>query len=95
MAGREVRRYVDCTDIVTRVPPPVFGYGHGGDMRYVDRKGRLRAAAPSPRDVLGDRAMAFLTYLPKYGWRFWRNVPARSSADHAPINYVSALLGRR
>jgi pimeloyl-ACP methyl ester carboxylesterase len=95
VARCDVRRYVDCSDIVTRLPPPLFGYGHVGEKRYLDRKGRLRASPPSRWEVLGDRLMACVTYLFHDAWRFWRNAPARSAADHAPVNYVSAVLGRR
>lgn len=95
LAGRDVRRYVDCADIVPQVPPPLLGYGHVGALRYIDRSGRVRATPPSRWALMGDRAMALPIYWIKYGWRFWRNAPARSAADHAPINYVSAVLGRR
>jgi hypothetical protein len=92
--GRDVRRYVDCTDFVSRVPPPI-GYGHVCKMRYIDRFGQIHYPPPDDASVDRDRRAAGLAYLAKYAWQVWKNVPVRSGADHAPINYVSALLGRR
>jgi pimeloyl-ACP methyl ester carboxylesterase len=94
-AGRDVRRYVDCTDIVARVPPPLLGYDHVHVMRYVDRAGRVRATPPAGMALLRDRSAARVSYLLKHAWKVWKNAATRSAADHAPINYVSALLGRR
>lgn len=90
---RDVRRYVDCADFVTRVPPLI--YGHVAERRYIDRHGRIHDPPPGRAAVWRDRWAARLSYLVTHAWRFWRNALARSFADHAPINYVSALLGRR
>jgi len=91
--GRDVRRYVDCTDLVATVPPPVV-YTHLGEMRYVDRLGRVRIPPPGAVARLQDAWLGRLA--------FWRkcagkpgNVEVRMLADHAPINYISAVLGRR
>ncbi len=92
--GRDVRRYDDCTDIVARIPPPV-GYGHVSEARYIDHLGQVHAPPPDDAEISADRRKGTLLYLRKYAWQLWSNVPARSGADHAPINYVSALLGRR
>ena len=94
-AGRDVRRYVDCADIVPQVPPRMITFRHVGDMRYFDRNGHLHPGVPSRWALLVDRAIALPSHWLRYGWKFWKNVPARSGADHAPINYVSAMLGRR
>ena len=88
-AGRRVRRFVDCLDLVTRVPPLL--YRHLDGLHAIDHRGVVHPgglAAP-----LADRAEATLAYLslaldPQ-------NCPTRDLADHAPINYVSALLGIR
>lgn len=93
LAGRAVRRYVDCIDGVTRLPPPL-GYAHVGEMVYIDRLGRAHSPPPPPAALRRDRVKARLDYWRKYGLRP-RNVPLRSGADHAPVNYISALLGRR
>lgn len=91
--GRDVRRYVDCTDLVATVPPPVV-YTHVREMRYIDRLGRVKACPPGALTRLQDAWLARLA--------FWRkcvgrpgNVELRMLADHAPINYISAVLGRR
>lgn len=35
-------RWVNNNDLVTRVPPPIFGYRHTGREIYIDSKGRIR-----------------------------------------------------
>jgi pimeloyl-ACP methyl ester carboxylesterase len=93
-AGRDVRRFVGCADLVTRVPPELLGYSHLPDMRYIDRGGAVRATPPSKPEIDADRATARRDYL-HCAIDVWHNVPARDLADHAPINYVGALLGGR
>jgi hypothetical protein len=93
-AGRDVRRYVDCTDMVARVPPELLGYAHLAGLRYIDRNGAVAAVEPTKAQIEADRAAARLDYLHCLV-DVWHNVPARDLADHAPINYVGALLGGR
>jgi pimeloyl-ACP methyl ester carboxylesterase len=92
-SGRKVRRYVDCTDGVPRLPPPV-GYEHLGEMRYIDHLGNLHSPPHDEAALRQDRRTARRIYRRKYAWRVG-NVCVRSGADHAPVNYISALLGRR
>ncbi|HEV8239575.1 MAG TPA: lipase family protein [Thermoanaerobaculia bacterium] len=84
-------RYVDCCDLVTRLPPAAFAYRHTGERRFLDREGTLRPAATDDdirRECRGARTR-YLLKLP-----FLRGkVATRDLADHAPVNYVSALLG--
>ena len=89
----ENHRYVDCYDVVTRVPLPIMGYEHLGQPQYIDRTGGI---TPNPSDAFvdADRIAAVEKYLLKYLFRHG-NVGARELADHAPINYVSALMGVR
>jgi hypothetical protein len=94
-AGRPVRRYVDCTDKVTMVPPELVGYRHVEGEIYIDRSGLVHAAPPSAEVVSEDRGAARRAYLLRHAWKVWRNVLVRDLADHAPVNYVSAVLGRR
>jgi hypothetical protein len=94
-AGRPVRRYVDCTDKVTMVPPELVGYRHVEGEIYIDRSGLVHAAPPSDGLVSEDRRAARRAYLLEHAWKVWRNVLVRDLADHAPVNYVSAVLGRR
>lgn len=83
------RRYVDCCDIVTRVPPETLGFMHVGDPYYIylDRTIKFNPE----RDALKqDRDRARDQYLIEYAWKIG-NVPVRDLADHAPINYVTAV----
>jgi hypothetical protein len=91
--GRDIRRYVDCTDAVSRVPPPVF-YRHVCERRYIDHAGTVHHPPPDSKAVFKDRWAGRSVYLRKYALAPG-SVPLRSGADHAPINYVSAVLGRR
>ncbi len=86
-------RYVDCCDIVTRVPLPVMGYDHVGVPEYIDRNGAITLNPPK-ETIVQDRFDAVEDYLLKYAFQVG-NVGARELADHAPINYVSAVMGLR
>lgn len=87
-----VRRYVDCADIVTMVPF-WWPYVPVGERIYIDRDGKLHETA-SAASVAADREIAIAEYSEHYR-NIWTNVLIRRLADHAPINYVSALLGIR
>ena len=39
LAGVDVQRYVDCCDIVCRIPPESFEYRHVGTVQYINRDG--------------------------------------------------------
>lgn len=86
-------RYVDCCDGVTRVPLQVMGYEHLGSPQYIDRTGKI-TANPGADFIHRDRLSAVEEYFHKYFWKSG-NVGARELADHAPINYVSAVMGIR
>ncbi len=92
-AGRKIRRYVDCCDVVTTVPPPV-GHKHVGELFYIDRHGAVHRPPPNALEMLDDQAKANLEYVPLALGRLG-TVEARNFADHAPINYISAMLGIR
>lgn len=92
-AGRDVRRYVDCRDAVTTVPV-LFGYRHLKGERYIDSAGRVLDQPPSLGRRGQDALRADGEYLIHCAGRLG-NVPFREAADHAPINYVSAVLGVR
>jgi hypothetical protein len=87
------RRFVDCCDIVSRLPPESLlsgiTYAHFGIPYYIDRK---RNITPNPTaDVMEeDRLIAASEYLVDYAWKTG-NVGFRELADHAPINYVTAV----
>jgi hypothetical protein len=86
-------RYVDCCDAVCRVPPKTFGYQHCGRRTYIDRHGAIRPDA-TPPEILTDRAAATIEYPLHLGSPL-ENVTTRQLADHAPLNYSSAVLGVR
>ncbi|HSK44812.1 MAG TPA: lipase family protein [Candidatus Binatia bacterium] len=83
-------RYVDCCDIVTRVPPEGLGYRHLGQPFYIAQD-RSITLDPDEAFINKDRLKAFLEYPMKYeSWRK-ENVGVRELADHTPVNYVSAV----
>jgi hypothetical protein len=86
-------RYVDCCDIVARIPPETLGYEHIGDPYYIDRSGLIKFDPPI-ETMEHDRMIAAAEYFLAYSWRHG-TVAVRELADHAPINYVSAVLGAR
>jgi len=89
LAGLPGRRYVDCTDAVTLVPPEILGYQHFGPAFYIDR-GRRVTLDPGVEFLLKDKVAAVADYVAEYAWRIG-NVDVRELADHAPINYVLAV----
>jgi hypothetical protein len=83
-------RYVDCCDIVTRIPPAGLGYAHLGQPYYIAQD---RSVTFNPGDdfIRKDRLEAFLEYPFKYeAWKK-ENVGVRELADHTPVNYVTAV----
>jgi len=83
-------RYVDCCDIVTRVPPEVLGYKHLGQPTYIAQD-RTITVGPDDDFIEKYRLKAFLEYPMKYeSWRK-ENVGVRELADHTPVNYVTAV----
>lgn len=89
-AGRQVRRYRDCADFVARIPYGWLGFYHVVPPSYLDRHGKPQPEAAIAADMVAARAEYRQRYRGIKG-----NVPLRDLADHAPINYVSALLGLR
>ncbi|CAN5373288.1 hypothetical protein BH10PSE14_BH10PSE14_04860 [soil metagenome] len=92
-AGRAVRRYVGCYDFVTNLPPPIW-FRHVAKMHYVDRHGIVHWPPPGLLGRVIDRVFGDVAYLRRYGLRRG-HVWFRTGADHAPINYVAAVLGKR
>lgn len=86
-------RYVNCCDVVCRVPPATpLGYTHVGTLAYINRKGKL-LATPNEKTMLDDRLKASAEFLPHALTR--GTIFSRDLADHAPINYLSGILGLR
>ena len=87
-------RYVDCCDIVTRIPPEGLGYAHLGQPYYIAQD---RSVTFNPADsfIRDDRIEAFFEYPLKYhAWKK-ENVGMRELADHTPVNYVSAVTAAK
>lgn len=89
LGGVKSFRYVDCCDLVTQLPPALLGYAHIGDALYIDRDREL-TGDPSDDYVSADRLRARADYLLQYAWKAG-NVSIRDLADHAPINYITAI----
>jgi hypothetical protein len=89
LGGVKSFRYVDCCDIVTQLPPAILGYAHLGNAYYIDRNRKVNQN-PSDDFVSADRLRAREDYLLQYAWKSG-NVGVRDLADHAPINYVTAI----
>jgi hypothetical protein len=86
-------RYVNCSDIVTRVPPDQLGYVHVGTLRYINRNGQMPNAI-SEADITLDRIEGAASYLLRYAF-LKGTLFTREMADHTPINYVSAVMALR
>ncbi|HET8923310.1 MAG TPA: lipase family protein [Candidatus Acidoferrum sp.] len=89
LGGVKNFRYVDCCDAVTELPPEVLGYAHLGDPLYIDRNRKMNSN-PGDDFISSDRWRARVDYFLHYFWKSG-NVGARELADHAPINYVTAI----
>ena len=92
--GRDMVRYIDCTDLVTSVPFEWLGYAPLGSIKYIDRDGVVHDPPPAAEAIDEDRSRARRDYLRTYALKFG-NVPVRGFADHTPVNYVSAVTGKR
>jgi Lipase (class 3) len=86
-------RYVDCCDLVARIPPELLGFTHVGKPYYITASRRL-VWNPDEAVMTQDQNRAREEYILNYSWRMG-NVAIRDLADHAPINYVSAIVADR
>jgi hypothetical protein len=86
-------RFVDCCDFATRLPPEMFSYVHVGSLCYIDRNGQL-LESPTEDAINADRRKAAAWYLAHHSF-LHGTVFLRDLADHAPINYVSGVMGLR
>jgi hypothetical protein len=87
--GRVVHRYVNCADIVTIIPPEIFGYQHISPEIYIDQNGNIHNPVRTGLHAT-DTSAARLDYFLHQSWRLG-TVEVRDLADHSPINYVYAL----
>lgn len=85
-----IRRYVDCCDLVTRLPSASPWYAHVGAPRYIDRNG-IVGNGTDAEEVRRDQDHARLEYFHDHALAPG-DVPVRDLADHAAANYVYALF---
>jgi pimeloyl-ACP methyl ester carboxylesterase len=90
LQGVDNHRYVDCCDIVTRIPLEGMGYAHLGKPYYIDRMRRV-TFNPNFLFMWYDRFRAGLRYLEDYAVKPG-NIGVRDFADHAPVNYVEPVM---
>ena len=91
IAGVNHHRYVNCADLVPRVPGG--DYTETGLLHFIDADANI-VVDPAPVFVDETRRKAITDYRELCSLLRGR-VPSREIADHAPINYVSAILGIR
>ena len=53
----------------------------------------VRKTNPATAEIHEDRARGREEYVLQYAWKIG-NVAVRELADHAPVNYVSGIIGR-
>lgn len=85
LGGTVAYRYVNCCDIVCRLPPAL--YDPIGQLRYIDSNGRLAEAEENSAAKLQARTAHFQRVAGQ-----WDKVWIRDLVDHSPVNYVRALL---
>ena len=85
-----VARYVDCCDIVTRVPPQMTSYMHLVSASSIDTGGQPRTGI-TQNETEAAITRGWMAYRRDDAWRIG-TVLFRDLADHAPINYERALL---
>lgn len=92
LQGLDNHRYVDCCDLVPRVPPEGFGYAHiQGKIHYIDFNRAVLELDPNDSLIRDDQTEAEEDYLTNYAWRIG-DVALRPLADHAPVNYVWPVM---
>ena len=88
-------RYVDCSDIVTNLPPPkLLGYQHiPGNIYYINFDRDVEVLDPADPSIIPDQIRAGADYTLKHSWVVG-DVAVRPLADHAPVNYVWAVTAK-
>jgi Lipase (class 3) len=80
----KMARYVNCCDVVCRVPFSFMGFRHLNAELYINKDGIPSSRTPSDQS---DGRKQFKKLYPSVQDR----AAARDLADHAPINYIRAL----
>lgn len=85
LKGVDNHRYVDCCDLVPRVPPVGFGYAHiPGKIHYIDFDRAVQVLNPDDSAIQEDQTKAEVDYLERYAWRIG-DVALSPLADHAQL----------
>lgn len=90
VAALPIVRYVNCCDLICRVPPECRWYTHAGARVYIGRDGRIAKDATAA-GVAADMLAARTDYLLRLFWRPG-NAGARELADHSMLNYLRAFM---
>lgn len=85
LAGIPIQRYVNCCDIVCRLPPTV--YEPAGEQHYIDASGRVDGNTESADVRLAARISHFRRHAGQWDKAWFRDL-----VDHAQVNYLTALL---
>lgn len=85
-----VHRFVNCTDIVTRLPTRVFGYQHVGRLLFFTARGKL-LTNPGWGTRFRHKASGARDYAARFPWFRRGMVKVRSFADHAILNYTEGI----
>jgi hypothetical protein len=93
LSGAVVSRYVNCCDIVTQLPPQALGFAHAGALHYLSAEGKVELDW-SDEQIDADRDRARRQYLLSDSVRTGTNA-TRELSDHAPKNYISAMMACR
>lgn len=80
-------RYVNNNDIVTRVPPRLLGYWHGGRVEYLDSDGVLHDD-PAWWQIFLDRIEVGMDVLRRLQEK---QIRIESIRDHAIAEYIAAI----
>jgi Lipase (class 3) len=86
----DVDRYVNCCDVLCTLPQRL-DYRHAGRMRYIDAAGEVHRDVLPAQAIIEDRNAAHLAYPHDTRW-VDDAAESRDLADHAPINYVRAMV---
>lgn len=85
LGGAVIHRYVNCCDLISRLPPKI--YKPAGHLHYIDTAGRMDGNSESDDVRLDARIAHFRQYAGQWDKAWFRDL-----TDHAPINYLSAML---
>jgi len=84
LEGAAIHRYVNCCDIVCRIPPAL--YDHVGTAHYIDSAGVLSGTEEPDAARWQARSEHFKATAGQ-----WDKVWIRDLADHTPVNYRRAI----